>query len=90
MKKIFPNLSVANCQEVLEYYKTVFGGEVKTYGWPTARKCSRGMKEKSFMPNCTSMPIVSRISTMFSKQKRTGFASAAVLASFCNWKAKRK
>lgn len=29
MRKIIPNISVENCKEVLEYYKNVFGGEIK-------------------------------------------------------------
>ncbi|HAN09771.1 MAG TPA: VOC family protein [Clostridiales bacterium] len=29
MKKIIPNINFNNCREALEYYKTIFGGEVK-------------------------------------------------------------
>ncbi|AEY66486.1 VOC family protein [Clostridium sp. BNL1100] len=29
MKSIIPNISVNNCQEAMEFYKNVFGGELK-------------------------------------------------------------
>ncbi|MDF2671830.1 MAG: 3-demethylubiquinone-9 3-methyltransferase [Clostridiales bacterium] len=29
MKKIIPNISIENCKEAIEYYKGIFGGEVK-------------------------------------------------------------
>ncbi len=29
MKSIIPNISVDNCQEAMEFYKSVFGGELK-------------------------------------------------------------
>ncbi len=29
MKSIIPNISVDNCQEAIEFYKNVFGGELK-------------------------------------------------------------
>lgn len=29
MKKLIPNIAVENCKEVLDYYKEVFGGEIK-------------------------------------------------------------
>ncbi len=29
MKSIIPNISVPNCKEALEFYKSVFGGELK-------------------------------------------------------------
>jgi len=29
MKSIIPSISVDNCKEAIEYYKTIFGGEIK-------------------------------------------------------------
>jgi PhnB protein len=29
MKKIIPNLFIENCKENLDYYKSIFGGEIK-------------------------------------------------------------
>ncbi len=29
MKSIIPNISVENCRDALEFYKSVFGGEIK-------------------------------------------------------------
>lgn len=49
MKKIIPNIAVDNCKEVLEYYKKVFGGEVKMFKWQTEKRCSWDMRVKLSM-----------------------------------------
>jgi PhnB protein len=46
MKKILPNISVENCKEVLEYYKTVFGGEIKNIQMTDGKEMFKGQEGK--------------------------------------------
>lgn len=46
MKQIIPNISVDNCKEVLEYYKEVFGGEVKNLQMADGKEMFKGHEGK--------------------------------------------
>ena len=46
MKKIIPNIAVDNCKEVLEYYKEIFGGEVKNVQMADGKEMFRGHEGK--------------------------------------------
>lgn len=42
MKKIIPNISIDNCKEALEFYKEVFGGEVKNVQMADGKEMFKG------------------------------------------------
>lgn len=46
MKKIIPNISVENCKEALEYYKEVFGGEIKNVQMADGKEMFKGQEGK--------------------------------------------
>jgi PhnB protein len=46
MKRIIPNISVFNCKEVLEYYKEVFGGEIKNVQMADGKEMFKGHEGK--------------------------------------------
>lgn len=46
MKKIIPNIAVENCKEVLEYYKEVFGGEIKNLQLADGKEMFEGHEGK--------------------------------------------
>lgn len=46
MKKIILNISVENCKEVLEYYKEVFGGEIKNVQMADGKEMFKGHEGK--------------------------------------------
>jgi PhnB protein len=46
MEKIIPNISVKNCKEVLEYYKDVFGGEIKNLQMADGKEMFKGHEGK--------------------------------------------
>lgn len=52
MRKVTPNTAVDNCKEVLEYYKEVFGGEVKNVQIAKEKRCSGDMRVKLSMKSC--------------------------------------
>lgn len=46
MKRIVPNISVENCKKALEYYKKVFGGEVKNVQLADGKEMFKGHEGK--------------------------------------------
>jgi PhnB protein len=46
MKRIIPNISVENCIEVLEYYKEIFGGEIKNLQMADGKEMFKGHEGK--------------------------------------------
>lgn len=46
MKKIIPSISVDNCSEALEFYKNVFGGEVKNLQMADGKEMFKGFEGK--------------------------------------------
>jgi PhnB protein len=46
MKRIIPNLRVENCKEVLEFYKEVFGGEIKNVQMADGKEMFKGHEGK--------------------------------------------
>jgi PhnB protein len=46
MEKIIPNISINNCKEALEYYKDVFGGEVKNVQMADGKSMFKGHEGK--------------------------------------------
>ena len=46
MEKIIPNISVDNCKEALEYYKEVFGGEIKNVQMADGKEMFKGHEGK--------------------------------------------
>lgn len=46
MKKIIPEIYVRNCKEALEYYKEVFGGEIKNVQLADGIKMFKGFEGK--------------------------------------------
>jgi PhnB protein len=46
MKKIIPEIYVENCMEALEYYKGVFGGEVKNVQMADGKEMFKGFEGK--------------------------------------------
>lgn len=46
MKKIIPNIAVENCKEALEYYKEVFGGEIKNVQMADGKEMFKGHEGK--------------------------------------------
>jgi PhnB protein len=46
MKKIIPNISIENCKEALEYYKEVFGGEIKNIQMADGKEMFKGQEGK--------------------------------------------
>jgi len=46
MEKIIPNISVNNCKAVLEYYKEVFGGEIKNLQVTDGKEMFKGHEGK--------------------------------------------
>ncbi|MFT9498142.1 VOC family protein [Anaerosolibacter sp.] len=46
MKRIVPNISVENCKEVLDYYKEVFGGEIKNLQMTDGKEMFKGQEGK--------------------------------------------
>lgn len=58
MKSIIPNISVENCRDALEFYKSVFGGEIKMVKTADNSDMFKGHKGKimhselHIAPNC--------------------------------------
>jgi len=46
MKRIIPEVYVENCKEALEYYKEVFGGEVKNVQLADGKEMFKGLEGK--------------------------------------------
>ena len=46
MNRIVPNISVENCKEVLDYYKEVFGGEIKNLQMTDGKEMFKGQEGK--------------------------------------------
>lgn len=46
MKKIIPELHVKNCKEALEFYKEVFGGEIKNVKLADGIEMFKGLEGK--------------------------------------------
>jgi PhnB protein len=46
MRKIIPNIAIENCKEVLEYYKEVFGGEIKNLQMADGKEMFKGHEGK--------------------------------------------
>ena len=46
MKKIIPEMYVQNCKEALEYYKEVFGGEIKNIQMADGKEMFKGFEGK--------------------------------------------
>jgi len=46
MKKIIPEIHVKNCKEALEYYKEVFGGEIKNVQMADGKEMFKGFEGK--------------------------------------------
>lgn len=46
MKKIIPNIIVENCKEALEFYKGVFGGEIKNVQMADGKEMFKGHEGK--------------------------------------------
>lgn len=46
MEKIIPNISIENCKEALEYYKDVFGAEVKNVQLANGKDMFKGHEGK--------------------------------------------
>jgi PhnB protein len=46
MKKIIPEIYVENCREALEYYKGVFGGEIKNVQMADGKEMFKGFEGK--------------------------------------------
>lgn len=46
MKKVIPHFSIPNCQEALEYYKGIFGGEIKNTQTGEGLEMFKGQEEK--------------------------------------------
>lgn len=46
MEKIIPNISVENCKEAIEFYKGVFGGEVKNVQLANGKEMFKGHEGK--------------------------------------------
>ncbi len=46
MKKIIPNIRVSNCKQALDYYKEVFGGEIKNVQMADGKEMFKGQEGK--------------------------------------------
>jgi PhnB protein len=46
MKKIIPHISIYNCQEALEYYQGIFGGEIKNTQTGAGMEMFKGQEDK--------------------------------------------
>lgn len=46
MKRIIPDIAVENCKEALEYYKEVFGGEIKNVQMADGKEMFKGHEGK--------------------------------------------
>jgi len=46
MKRIIPEIYVSNCKEALEYYKEVFGGEIKNVQMSDGKEMFKGIEGK--------------------------------------------
>jgi PhnB protein len=46
MKKIIPHISINNCKEALEYYKGLFGGEIKNTQTGAGMEMFKGQEDK--------------------------------------------
>lgn len=46
MKKIIPEIHVNNCKEALDYYKEVFGGEIKNVQLADGKEMFKGLEGK--------------------------------------------
>ena len=46
MKKIIPNISIENCKEALEYYKSIFGGEIRNTQMADGKEMFKGQEGK--------------------------------------------
>lgn len=46
MKKIIPNIVINNCKEALEFYRGVFGGEIKNYQTGEGKEMFKGQEDK--------------------------------------------
>lgn len=46
MKKTIPHFSIPNCREALEYYKVIFGGEIKNTQTGEGLEMFKGQEEK--------------------------------------------
>lgn len=46
MERIIPNISIENCKEALEYYKAIFGGEVKNVQLADGKEMFKGHEGK--------------------------------------------
>lgn len=46
MKRIIPEIYVNNCKEALEYYKNIFGGEVKNVQMADGKEMFKGFEGK--------------------------------------------
>jgi PhnB protein len=46
MKKVIPEIYVQNCKEALEYYKEVFGGEIKNVQTADGKEMFKGFEGK--------------------------------------------
>lgn len=46
MKKIIPHISINNCQEALEYYTGIFGGEIKNTQTGAGMEMFKGHEDK--------------------------------------------
>lgn len=46
MKNITPNITVENCKEVIEFYKNIFGGEVKNLQMADGKEMFKGHEGK--------------------------------------------
>lgn len=46
MERIIPNISIENCKEALEYYKDIFGGEVKNIQLADGKEMFKGHEGK--------------------------------------------
>lgn len=46
MKKIIPEIYVNNCKEALEYYKKIFGGDIKNVQMSDGKEMFKGLEGK--------------------------------------------
>ena len=46
MKKIIPNIVINNCREALEFYRVIFGGEIKNLQTGEGKEMFKGNEEK--------------------------------------------
>ena len=46
MKRIIPNIVINNCSEALEFYKEIFGGEIKNHQLADGKEMFKGFEGK--------------------------------------------